>query len=333
MKRLALATAVVLAACVAALSAATIQQIRLAEGYDDVNRIGSPVYENAGLAVDINVTADYDRKPKFVRRTGGRLPATRGPEYDLNASVDLAALLTESLRSEAAAMGLSAAGGSGSTWRVTGSISDIYLESRQVYMGATLFYGYMELGLKIQSPSGESHTRRLRMHNYSGGYNAGMGRRDEAEGSAAHLLVEGAQEMLARLNREFFKAPPHRDMTAKLARLQTAGVKGNFNDLRMVGLSGLSTAATPLIALLAKEKEESGRAAIVDALAHLGSPEAVAALSTRYATEDEDVRWYTLKAMDAIGGEAAEQVVKTSGMNDEDAGPKRLAQRVSKASR
>ncbi len=40
-----------------------------------------------------------------------------------------------------------------------------------------------------------------------------------------------------------------------------------------------------------------------------------------------------MKAMDAIGGTEADLVVNSAGLNDEDAGPKRLAQRVTKAPR
>lgn len=333
MKGRAIAIMLGLAMCVAVLSAATLQQIRLAEGYDEVTRITTPVYENSGLSVEMTVTGNYDRKAKFVRRTGGRLPATRGPEYDLNPKVDLAALLNEALRSEALAMGLNRVGGGERAWRVAGTIRDIYLESRQIYMGATLFYGYLDVELQVNGPGAESHTRRLRVHNYSGGYNAGFGRRDEAESGAAHLLVEGAQEILARLNREFFKAPPHRDMIGKLDRLQAGIVKSNLGDLRAVGLSGLPSAVPTLLGLVPKVEEESLRSAIIDSLAQLGSPDAVATLSARYATEDEDARWYTLKAMDYIGGSEAERLVNTLGMKDEDAGPKRLAGRIAKPAR
>ena len=333
MKRRALVLALGLAACVAVVSATTMQQIKLTEGYDDVTRITTPIYENSGLSVETAVTGGYDRKAKFVRRTGGRLPATRGPEYDLNEKVDLAALLTEALHSEALAMGLNRAGASERAWRVTGTIREIYLESRQIYMGSTLFYGYMDVELQVNSPSGESQTRRLRVHNYTGGYNAGFGRRDEAESAAAHLLVEGAQEILARLNRDLFKAPPHRDMSGKLNHLQTAGVKGNLGELRMVGLSGLPAAVPSLLSLVAKEGDENLRSAIIDSLAHLGSPDAVAPLSGRYAMEDEDARWYTLKAMDYIGGSEAERLVNTLGMKDKDAAPKRLAAKIAKPAR
>jgi hypothetical protein len=329
-KRMLLA-AICMVTCATVISAATMKQIRLTEGHEGDNAITAPVYDNSGLpSVEIAMTASYDRKPNFVRRTGGRLPATRGPEYDLDPKVDLTALLTEALHNEALAMGLTRAGASGPAWHVTGTLKDIYLESRQVYMGATLFYGYMDVDLQIKNPAGESQAKRLSLHNYYGGYNAGFGRKDEAESGAAHLLVEGAQEILARLNHDIFKAPPHRDMSAKIERLQASGVKGHLGDLRMVSLSGLPAAVPTLLAMVPKEKDENLRSATIDALAQLGSSDAVAVLSGRYATEDEDCRWYTLKAMDYIGGPEAERLVNTLGLRDKDTGPKRLAARIAR---
>ena len=330
MKTRAVAIAIALSLFVAGVSAATIQQIRLSEGRDDPNLITAPVYESPGLSIQFAITSSYDRRAKFVRRTGGRLPATRGPEYDLDQKVDVAALLNEALVSEALSMGLTRAGASEPAWKVTGTIKDVYLESRQVYMGATLFYGYLDVELLLSGPDAATHSKRLRLHNYSGGYNAGIGRRDEAESGAARLLVEGAQEILARLNRDVFKGAPHRDISGRLDRLQKSGVKGNLGDLRMVGLSGLPAAAPALLGLVATEQQESSRAALIDALALLGAQEAVAPLAARYATEDEDPRWYTLKAMDYIGGPEAARVVSTAGLRDEDAGPKRLAGRIAK---
>ena len=107
------------------------------------------------------------------------------------------------------------------------------------------------------------------------------------------------------MNRDFFKAPVHRDMAAKLQRLQTSGAKGAMGDLRHVGLSGLPSATPALLARVPKEADENVRAAIIDALGLLGSADAVGPLAGRYATEDEDCRWYTLKTMDYIGGRDA----------------------------
>ena len=105
--------------------------------------------------------------------------------------------------------------GDGSAWPtpakpdgISGTIREIYVESRQIPYGATLFYGYMDAQVQLADPAGANHKAAIRLHNYCGGYNAGMGRRDEAESCAAQLLLEGAQEMLARLNRDYFKAAP-----------------------------------------------------------------------------------------------------------------------------
>jgi len=320
-----LAAALVIASSVV-LSAATIKEIKLADAYDDVNTLKTPVVDNAGRpGVVITLTAAYDRRAKFVRRTGSFM--TKGPEYDLDQKVDVAALLNESFLKEAAAMGL-APSPAQAPWRISGTLQQAYLESRQVYMGATLFYGFLEVNLQITDPAGQTSARRMRTHSYSGAYNAGLGRRDEAEASAARLIVEGAQEMMARLNRDLFKAPPHASMKALLDRVRSAGVEKGAADLWAVGLSGLPEAGPALIGMLPDEPREFLRARLINALGVLGARDAVAVLGGRYAAEDEDPRFYTLKALDYIGGPDAEQVINTSGAKDEDGGPRRLAGRI-----
>jgi hypothetical protein len=310
---------------------ATIGQLRLTEGETDINRLTAHVYDAANmspLAIGTFTSRD-DRKQLFVRRGGGNL-FTRGPEYRLNQSIDIAALFAESLGTQARAMGLRVAGDGAPGWRLSGTIREIFLESRQVPYGATLFYGYLLTDVQLDGPDGATHTATLRLHNYCGGYNAGMGRRDEAETCAARLLIEGAQELLARLNRAHFHASPHPAMAATLTAVADSAADPQRPAIRALGLSGLDTATAALLKRLPNEQSESGRAAIVDALGVLGSPSAVATLAARYALEDEDPRWYTLKAMDYIGGDDAMKLVSTAGVNDDDTGPKRLAQRIVK---
>ena len=327
---LALASMVALAAS-SANAQATIDQLRLAEGETDINRLTGPVYDAANMAPLAigTVTGSYDKKQLFVRRGGGNM-FTRGPEYRLNQAVDVGLLFAESLKTQATAMGLRIAGDGTAGWRLSGAIRDVFLESRQVPYGATLFYGYMNVDVQLDGPEGAKQTATLRLHNYCGGYNAGMGRRDEAESCAAQLLIEGAQELLARLNRAYFHAAPHPSIAAKLTTAENAAADPQRGGIRAIGLSGLETATAALVKRLPNETSESGRAAIIDALAVLGSTAAVAPLSARYALEDEDPRWYTLKAMDYIGGDEAMKLVATAGVNDADNGPKRLAQRIVK---
>jgi hypothetical protein len=303
----------------------TIKQVNLANGRDDTNKIASPMFDAGSLQpLQFTIKSGYDRGAKIVRK-GATNMFTRGPEYNLDKAVDLGALFTEALRTEAVAMGFRAGGGSEAGWVTDGTIKDVYLESKQIPYGATLFYGFMDLEMQVRGPSGESQTRRMRIHNYFGGYNAGMGRKDEAEEALAHLLVEGAQETVARLNRDVFKAPTHSAIDAIVGRL---GSGTTPNDIHRVGLSNAGGATPALLSLLPKETAENRRSAIIDALARLGSPEAVSTLSSRYGTEEEDCRWYTLKAMDYIGGDAALALVKSQGLKDKDGGPRRLAQRI-----
>jgi hypothetical protein len=330
MRKPALTAVVVLMLSTAIVHAiATIKQVNLANGRDETNKIGSPVFDTAGVQpLHFTIRAAYDRSAKIVRK-GATNMFTRGPEYNLDKAVDLGALLTDALRTEAAAMGFRTAGASEAGWTIEGEIKNVYMESKQIPYGLTLFYGYMDVETTVRRAGGGAETRRLRFHNYSGGYNAGMGRRDEAEEALAHLLVEGAQEAVARLNREFFKAPTHTAVDAIVGRLAGASP----NDIHRVGLSNASAATDPLLKTLVTETVENRRSAIIDALARLGSPESVPTLTSRYATEEEDCRWYTLKAMDYIGGDAALALVKDAGVKDKDGGPRRLAQRIAEAAR
>lgn len=327
MKKLLCAAAIVLLSYAIVFAIATIMAVTLADGRDDVNKIGAPIFD--ALAVQplaFTITQTFDRSAKIVRK-GATNMFTKGPEYNLDKSVDLASLFGDALRTEASAMGFRVASGADAAWMIDGTIKDIYLESKQIPYGATLFYGYMDLELQVRQGAEPRQARRIRFHNFMGRYNAGMGRRDEASEALAHLIVESAQEAVSRLNREFFKAAARPEVTARMA----VGVEGRKNDLYLVGLAGSTDASRSLIALLPKVTDEGRRAEVIDALARIGSADAVQSLAERYATEDEDCRWYTLKAMDYIGGAEALALVKGQGVKDTDGGPRRLAQRIAAA--
>ena len=182
-----------------ALAIGTIKELSLDDGRDDVNRLTGPAVDGSGTAVSIGtIAATFDKSAKIVRR-GATGFMTRGPEYNLDKSLDLGALFGTALKQEATAMGFGASGAS--AWQVDGTIKDIYVESKQIPYGATLFYGFMDVDFRVAQGGAAPQTVSMRLHNYNGGYNAGMGRKDEAMVALAHLLVEGAQEALARLNR------------------------------------------------------------------------------------------------------------------------------------
>jgi hypothetical protein len=238
-------------------------------------------------------------------------------------------LFASSLKQEATAMGFATAGSS--PWQIDGTIKDVYVESKQIPYGATLFWGFMDVDFRVTHGSAAPQTVSMRLHNYNGGYNAGMGRKDEAIVALAHLLVEGAQEALARLNRLHFKAPPHPGVAALLEQVKTMGEHRPAASLHRLALSGSPDAPAVLLALVPKEPDENRRSSLIEALARLGPPAAVPVLSQRYAAEDEDCRWVTLKAMDYIGGADADALVKSAGLGDKDGGPRRLAEKITGA--
>jgi hypothetical protein len=317
--------ALVVVAIVSLEAIGTIDEIRLEDGRDDNNRIAAAVVDGAASQplIVAPLTAAFNKKAKIVRR-GATGFFTKGPEYNLDPKVDLALLLTDALRTEAAAMGFKVAS-SGDGWKVGGTIKDIYLESKQIPYGATLFYGYMDVEWSVARGSAAPEVRRMRFHSYTGGYNAGIGRKDEAAVGLAHLLIEGAQEAVARLNQELFKAPPQALIAAKAKGVQSSVT---VNELHHIALSGETAAAPSLLALLTKELDENRRSALIETLGRLGATEAVAPLASRYGTEDEDCRWYTLKTLDYIGGDAALALVRDQGLKDKDGGPRRLAERI-----
>ncbi len=305
---------------------ATMRELDLADGYSTDNTITTVVFDPASApALEIGtLEAGYDRGKKIVRRGGGGF-FSRGPEYKLDEQIDLAAMLTESLRAEASAMGFLPPGAGAEQWHLGSVVTDIYMESRQVMMGATLFYGFMTLELQVRNGAAEAQPVRFRLHNYYGSYNAGMGRQDEAKQGLMRLLVEGAQEILSQLNRSHFHASPHSDLNDRLAALEAA----SLNDLHRIGLSGSHSAAEAILALLPATSDGDRRAVLIDAVGRLGAPEAVSVLSARYLSEDdEDCRWYTIKALDYIGGAEALAVIEELGVDDDHDATERLAKRI-----
>ena len=192
-------------------------------------------------------------------------------------------------------------------------------------MGATLFYGFMNVELHVRRGTDEPQTVPLRIHNYYAAYNAGMGRRDEARDGLVHLLVEGAQEILSRLNRRYFEASSNIDLNEVVASLGSV----SFNDLHRIGLAGPRSTATALLELIPQTDDSSRRSALIDAVGRIGALEAVSILAARYGDEEEDdCRWYTIKALDYIGGEDAMAVIQEHGVDDDHDATERLAKRI-----
>ncbi len=318
----------------AAHAVGTIKQVRIAEegyGHHEDNTIKSPIFDATGVApLTIGtLTSSYDPKEKIVRGRGNIF--TKGPTLKLDQKIALGELLAESMRAEAKAMGLplAAEDAAGDCWKVSGDLKDIYIESWQITgFGNILFYGFADVTLDVQGPGGVAESRHYRIHGFHEEGGGGFSRTGASEAALATLIVNGSQELLGRLNREFVKAKSAPDVESKVAKLEAPGLEDQAADLRVIGLARPAGAETALLALLPKEDDSDGRILVLNALASIGSPETVAPLIERYGQEDEQGRWYTLKALDYIGGEAAMALIEEKGPKDDEYSVKSLAGRI-----
>lgn len=297
------------------VSAATLKQIRFEAAYDDDNTLAAPVVAGGEVRLSFGAfTSDFDRNAEIARSSGGLF--TKGPVYTLDAGVDLAALLGRYLEAEAPKMGFATGAGG---WTIGGRIGEIYVESLQMSgYGAILFHGLMRLDVELTSPGGRAERLAMRFHNYYQQVSGGMNRKAPAETAITHLLMEGAQELLARLNRSHFRAPAAPGVAGLVASVKAQGAGRLHRELHAIGLSGSSDAVPVLLERLGREQDENDRSVVINALARLGSPSIVGPLAGRYAAEDEDCRWYTLKAMDYLGTAEALEVVREKGLADQE---------------
>lgn len=319
-----------LAVCLLALAgpasaARVLENFNLDAGRNDKNRISAPVWDTGG--VDPVIVEKLAWKPGpdhlIVRRLRMRVP-----EFTVAPSIDLGTQLAIALQTEGSALGLRMSSPGTKGWTVSGAVEDFYLETAPIIYGPLLFYSYMDVALTVRPAEGEPRDVRYRLHNMYARFNGGMGVQDEVAEVAAVFLVDAAQEIAARLNRDFFQAPAHPSIRLEAEALAAAPLNDREAQLRRIGLSGSRDAVPVLLGILSREKDEGNRVHVLEALANLGSADAIRPLADRYDTEDEDCRFFTLKAWDYIGGEEARALIAQKGPKDKDKACQALAARL-----
>lgn len=287
----------------------TIKKLDLEDGREEDNRIERPIYdaEEVGPVTFAEIDWPYDSS-RLVgyymwKKLAGEDPQRPKKGFRFHDSIDLGALFTEALRAESSAMGL--AEGAGDGWRVSGVLNDFAVEwaNSGGGFGPILCYGYLDISLEARDPAGELHSVDYLIHTFSQG------------GCFQRCIVEAAQEVVARLNRDLLHAPPHPSIIARLEGL-TANEENQEHDLLMIGLSGATDAVPRLLELLEAEKDEADRVNIINALALLGTDPVFEPLARRYAAEDEDCRLLILKAMGYLDTPPAREFVTTHGRED-----------------
>ncbi len=318
-------------------TALVLENFSLDAGRTEDNRIIAPVFDAAGMP-SVHFSAfsfEPDRSQHVVYRILtesllGSSPRFKKPRYVLEAGTQLEEHLTEALRTEAKAMGFDASETASAGWRVGGTIHKLAVELRTSGggWGPYLFFGHLDATFTVQRENEPAVQHRWQHFDMSHIYNAGFGAQDEAREALARFLLSAAQEIVARLNRHHFNAPPHPSVLSLLEGLGSEDDRFENSVLR-VGLSGDPAAEPLLLQMLRDERDEADRANIVNALANLGQPGTFDELSSRYDGEDEDVRLFILKAMSYHGGERASDFILTKGTADKNLPVRVLASRYS----
>ena len=317
--------------CLLAFAAAPAFAVRVLENFNleagrtDKNRISAPVWDAAGVGPVVVEKLAWKPGPDYqvIRRLTMRVP-----QFTVSPSLDLGAQLSITLQTEGTSLGLRMSAPGTAGWTVSGSIEDLWLETRPVIYGPLLFYAYMDVALSVRRGDGAPQTVRYRLHNMYARVNGGFGIQDEVAEALAQFLVESGQEIAARLNRDFFHAPAHPSIRLEAESLAAGSLDDREAQLRRVGLSGSRDAAPVLLGLLAKEKDEGNRVYVLDALANLGSADVVRPLAERYDGEDEDCRFFILKVWDSLGGDEARSLIAQKGPKDKDVACRSLAGRL-----
>jgi hypothetical protein len=308
----------------------TIKTIDLAATDDTTIELNTPVWDGAQAGPVLVGTFES----KFDRKVAGKLAGgfrnAMIPTYDLDPALDLGKVLAEALRAQGTSLGLTMMApqeAKAPQWTLDGTINDVTVDIQHMGYGSLLFYTYLDVDVRVTRQGGEPVTHRIRPARLFVMYNGGMGMGDEVVASLTKILVVGAQQILARLNRAHFQAPALPAMEARLAGLKTIDDDGE-TALHAIGLSGVRGASAALASRLEKERDENARTSIVYALTSLGPEEHVPLLVRRFASEDDDVRYATIIALANAGTPEALALIREKGTKDKTAIVRKLSDRV-----
>jgi hypothetical protein len=310
--------------------AITIKTLDVNDVDDDRIEITAPVWDGskAGPVLVGTFESKFDRK--VANKLGGGFRNAMVSSYDLAPTLDLGQIIAETLRTEGTKLGLTMMApqeGRAPQWTVDGTIHNVSVDIQHMGYGSLLFYTYLDVEVRVTPKDGQPTTHRIRPARLFVMFNGGMGMGDEVQAALAKIVLVGAQQILARLNREHFQAPVLPAMETRLAALKKIDDRGE-TELHAIGLSGVRGASAALASRLAAEKDENVRTSIVYALTTLGAEEHVPLLAKRYASEDPDVRYATIIALGDAGTPEALAVIREQGMKDKTLIIRKLSERL-----
>ncbi len=310
--------------------AITITTLDLHATDDTAIEITAPVWDGSksGAVLIGTFESKFDRK--VANKLAGGFRNAMMPSYDLAPALDLGKLFAEALRAEGTKLGLTMMAqqeARAPQWTIDGTIHGVNVDIQHMGYGSLLFYSYLDVKVRVTKQDAQPVTHRIRPARLFVMYNGGMGIGDEVQAALAKIIVVGAQQILARLNREHFLAPALSTMEMRLAGLKQIDDRGE-SELHAIGLSGVRGAPAALASRLESERDENARTSIVYALTSLGADEHVPLLIRRFASEDDDVRYATIIALASAGTPEALALIREKGTKDKTVIVRKLSERV-----
>lgn len=310
--------------------AITIKTLDLKEVDDTTIEIAAPVWDGskAGPVLVGMFESKFDRK--VASKLGGGFRNAMMASYDLAPTLDLGQVFADALRAEGTKLGLtmmSPQEAKAPQWMIDGTILGVNVDMQHMGYGSLLFYTSLDVEVRVTKQGAQPVTHRLRPARLFVMYNGGMGMGDEVQAALSKILIVGAQQSLARLNREHFHAPALPAMEARLAGLKKIDDRGE-TELHAISLSGVRGAAAALASRLESERDENARTSIVYALTSLGAEEHVPLLIRRFASEDDDVRYATIIALASAGTPEAMALIREKGTKDKTLIIRKLSERL-----
>jgi hypothetical protein len=310
--------------------AITIQTLDLNDVDDTAIEITAPVWDGVktGPVMVGRFESKFDRE--VARKLGGGFRNAMVPSYDLAPSLDFGQLFADALRAEGTKLGLPMMApqeAKAPRWTIDGTIHAANVDIQHMGYGSLLFYTYLDIDVRVTAEGAQPVTHRVRPARLFVMYNGGMGMGDEVQAALAKIVMIGAQQTLARLNREHFHAPALPAMETRLAALKKIDDRGE-TELHAIGLSGVRGASAALAARLESERDENARTSLVYALTSLGAAEHLPLLARRFATEDEDVRYATIIAFANAGTPEALALIREKGAKDKTLIIRKLSERL-----
>ena len=310
--------------------AVTIKTLDVNKIDDTAIEIAAPVWDGSqtGLVLAGTFESRFDRK--VANKLGGGFRNAMVASYDLDPNLDLGRLFAEAFRTEGMKLGLkmmSPQEAAAPQWTIDGTIHGVHVDIQHMGYGSLLFYTDLDVEVRVTKQDAQPVVHRMQPARLFVMYNGGMGIGDEVQAALAKLLIVGAQQVLARVNREHLQAPALPTMGTRLAALKKIDDRGE-TELHAIGLSGVPGASAALATRLASERDENARTSIVYALTDLGAEEHVPLLVRRFPSEDDDVRYATIIALASAGTPDALALIRDKGVKDKTLIIRKLSERL-----